>query len=93
MIVAPYGGGYVHAGAPARRGWASPENEKFWSRRSWMKEQMLSMRVATHFVSGVGLIGGSFALALKQAQAVHTPCGRRAQPGKVRHALDRGVID
>jgi prephenate dehydrogenase len=44
-------------------------------------------------VFGVGLIGGSFALALKQAKAVSRVVGVGRNPANLRLALDRGIID
>lgn len=44
-------------------------------------------------VFGVGLIGGSFALALKEAGAVEEVVGFGRSPGSLRQALDLGVID
>jgi prephenate dehydrogenase len=51
---------------------------------------MLFERVA---VIGVGLIGGSFALALKQAKACGHVVGVGRNPVNLRVALERGVID
>jgi prephenate dehydrogenase len=51
---------------------------------------MLFERVA---VLGVGLIGGSFALALKQAQACAHVVGAGRNAGNLKLALERGVID
>jgi prephenate dehydrogenase len=51
---------------------------------------MLFERVA---VIGVGLIGGSFALALKQAKACGHVVGVGRNPANLRVALERGVID
>jgi prephenate dehydrogenase len=51
---------------------------------------MLFERVA---VIGVGLIGGSFALALKQAKAVGHVVGVGRNPANLKLALERGVID
>ena len=51
---------------------------------------MLFQRVA---VIGVGLIGGSFALALKQAKAAGHVVGVGRNPANLRLALERGVID
>jgi prephenate dehydrogenase len=44
-------------------------------------------------VFGVGLIGGSFALALKQAKAVSRVVGVGRNPANLRLALERGIID
>ena len=44
-------------------------------------------------IFGVGLIGGSFALALKEAGAVEEVVGFGRSPGSLRQALDLGVID
>ena len=44
-------------------------------------------------VIGVGLIGGSFALALKQAKAVQHVVGVGRNPGNLRLAQERGIID
>jgi prephenate dehydrogenase len=44
-------------------------------------------------VVGVGLIGGSFALALKHAGACSHVVGAGRDPANVRLALERGVID
>jgi prephenate dehydrogenase len=51
---------------------------------------MLFERVA---VIGVGLIGGSFALALKEAKAVGHVVGVGRNPANLKLALERGVID
>jgi prephenate dehydrogenase len=51
---------------------------------------MLFKRVA---VIGVGLIGGSFALALKEAKACGHVLGVGREPGNLKLALDRGIID
>jgi prephenate dehydrogenase len=48
------------------------------------------MRLA---VIGVGLIGGSFALALKQAKAVSHVTGVGRDPANLKLALERGAID
>ena len=48
------------------------------------------MRLA---VIGVGLIGGSFALALKQAEAVSHVVGVGRNPANLKTALERGIID
>jgi prephenate dehydrogenase len=44
-------------------------------------------------VFGVGLIGGSFACALKQAGAVQTVCGVGRSRSNLERALELGVID
>jgi prephenate dehydrogenase len=51
---------------------------------------MLFQRVA---VIGVGLIGGSFALALKQAKACAHVTGAGRNPANLKVALQRGIID
>jgi prephenate dehydrogenase len=51
---------------------------------------MLFERVA---ILGVGLIGGSFALALKQAQACAHVVGAGRSAANLKLALERGVID
>jgi prephenate dehydrogenase len=51
---------------------------------------MLFPRVA---VIGVGLIGGSFALALKQAKACGHVVGAGRSPANMKLALERGAID
>ncbi len=51
---------------------------------------MLFERVA---VIGVGLIGGSFALGLKQALACAHVVGAGRNPANIKLALERGVID
>jgi prephenate dehydrogenase len=51
---------------------------------------MLFQRVA---VIGVGLIGGSFALALKQAKACGHVVGVGRDPANLKLALERGAID
>src|SRR5260221_456845 len=51
---------------------------------------MLFQRVA---VIGVGLIGGSFALALKQAKACGHVTGSGRSKANMKLALERGVID
>jgi prephenate dehydrogenase len=48
------------------------------------------MRLA---VIGVGLIGGSFALALKQAGAVSHVVGVGRNAANLKLALERGIID
>ena len=48
------------------------------------------MRLA---VIGVGLIGGSFALALKQAKAAAHVVGVGRNAANLRLALERGIID
>jgi prephenate dehydrogenase len=48
------------------------------------------MRLA---VIGVGLIGGSFALALKQAKAVSHVVGVGRNPANLKLALERGIVD
>lgn len=49
--------------------------------------------IDTLAVIGVGLIGGSFALALKAAGAVRRVIGVGRDPANVRRALARGAID
>ncbi|MEX5747429.1 prephenate dehydrogenase [Massilia sp. X63] len=44
-------------------------------------------------VVGVGLIGGSFALALKQAGAVRTVAGLGREPQAMARALELGIVD
>ena len=51
---------------------------------------MLFHRVA---VIGVGLIGGSFALALKQAKACGHVVGAGRNPANMKLALERGAVD
>ena len=51
---------------------------------------MLFERVA---IIGVGLIGGSFALALKQARACEHVVGAGRDPGNMNLAVQRGAID
>ena len=51
---------------------------------------MLFERVA---ILGVGLIGGSFALALKEARACAHVAGAGRNSANLRLALERGVID
>jgi prephenate dehydrogenase len=53
-------------------------------------KQMLFERVA---ILGVGLIGGSFALALKEARACAHVAGAGRNSANLRLALERGVID
>ena len=55
-----------------------------------MGEPMLFERVA---ILGVGLIGGSFALALKQAKACRHIAGAGRNAANLELALERGVID
>ncbi|HSD54268.1 MAG TPA: prephenate dehydrogenase/arogenate dehydrogenase family protein [Burkholderiales bacterium] len=57
--------------------------------KSWSPVQ----RIDTLAVIGVGLIGGSFALALKAAGAVGRVIGVGRDPANIRRALDRGAID
>jgi prephenate dehydrogenase len=51
------------------------------------------MRLERVAVVGVGLIGGSFALALKQAKACARVVGVGRSPANLKQALERGVID
>src|SRR6185295_7456814 len=51
---------------------------------------MLFQRVA---IVGVGLIGGSFALALKQAKACGHVVGVGRNPVNLKLALERGIVD
>jgi prephenate dehydrogenase len=51
------------------------------------------MRLERVAVIGVGLIGGSFALALKQAQACARVVGVGRSPANMKQALERGVVD
>lgn len=51
------------------------------------------MRIAKLVVVGVGLIGGSFALALKGAKAVGEVVGVGRSEANMRRALELGVID
>lgn len=44
-------------------------------------------------IIGVGLIGGSFALALRQAGLVSRIVGMGRSPGNIRRALELGIID
>ena len=44
-------------------------------------------------VIGVGLIGGSFALALKAAGACAHVAGAGRSPANLKHALERGILD
>lgn len=51
------------------------------------------MRIDTLALVGAGLIGGSFALALKQAGAVHTVLGVGRSPARLTVARELGLID
>jgi prephenate dehydrogenase len=51
------------------------------------------MRLERVAVIGVGLIGGSFAMALKQARACGRVIGVGRSQANLRQALERGVID
>jgi prephenate dehydrogenase len=51
------------------------------------------MKIGKLVVVGVGLIGGSFALALKDAKAVGRVVGVGRGPANLRRALELGVID
>ena len=51
------------------------------------------MRLERVAVVGVGLIGGSFALALKQAQACARVVGVGRSTANLKQALERGVVD
>src|SRR5918992_691737 len=55
-----------------------------------MRQEMLFERVA---ILGVGLIGGSFALALKEARACAHVVGAGRSAANLRHALELGIID
>ena len=50
-------------------------------------------RIEKLVVVGVGLIGGSFALALKEAQAVGRVVGVGRSEGNIRRALDLKIVD
>jgi len=50
-------------------------------------------RIERLVIVGVGLIGGSFALALKEARAVGRVIGVGRGAGNIRRALDLGIID
>jgi prephenate dehydrogenase len=50
-------------------------------------------RLGTVVIFGVGLIGGSFALALKAAGAARRIIGLGRNPANLQHALELGVID
>ena len=50
-------------------------------------------RIEKLVIVGVGLIGGSFALALKEAGAVGRAIGVGRGAGNIRRALDLGIID
>lgn len=54
---------------------------------------MAALRLNTVVIFGVGLIGGSFALALKAAGAVRRVIGLGRNPANLEHALRLGVID
>lgn len=51
------------------------------------------MKIDTLALVGAGLIGGSFALALKQAGAVHTVLGVGRSPARLTVARELGLID
>lgn len=53
----------------------------------------MALIVSQLAVVGVGLIGGSAALALKQAGAVHEVLGVGRDPGRLGVARERGLID
>src|SRR5258706_13945347 len=50
-------------------------------------------RIAKLVIVGVGLVGGSFALALKGAGAVGRVIGVGRGAGNIRRALELGIID
>src|ERR1700704_4014077 len=50
-------------------------------------------RIEKLVIVGVGLIGGSFALALKEASAVGRVLGVGRGAGNIRRALELGIID
>ncbi|MGG7055570.1 prephenate dehydrogenase [Nitrosomonas sp. ANs5] len=52
-----------------------------------------SPRISKLVIIGVGLIGGSFALALRQAGLVEHVLGIGRSPENMQHALELGVID
>lgn len=54
---------------------------------------MTSFHISKLVIIGVGLIGGSFALALRQAGLVKHIVGIGRSPQNMQHALDRGIID
>ncbi len=54
---------------------------------------MAGTRLDTVVIFGVGLIGGSFALALKAAGAAKRVIGLGRNPANLEHALELGVID
>lgn len=51
------------------------------------------MKIERLVVIGVGLIGGSFALALKGAGAVRTVAGLGREPSAMARALELGIVD
>ncbi|HEY3032666.1 MAG TPA: prephenate dehydrogenase/arogenate dehydrogenase family protein, partial [Bradyrhizobium sp.] len=54
---------------------------------------MVKLAIDKLVIFGVGLIGGSFALALKSAGAVRQVLGAGRNPANLGKALERGVID
>lgn len=54
---------------------------------------MTSFHISKLVIIGVGLIGGSFALALRQAGLVKNIVGIGRSPQNMQYALDRGIID
>jgi len=54
---------------------------------------MTSFRISKLVIIGVGLIGGSFALALRQAGLVNSIVGIGRSPENMRYALEQGIID
>lgn len=61
--------------------------------KSWGAAFDRSMMIKKLVIFGVGLIGGSFALALKEAQWVQVVVGFGRNPSNLKSALAAGVID
>jgi prephenate dehydrogenase len=58
-----------------------------------MTTELTNFKIGTVAVVGVGLIGGSFAAALKQAGCVSTILGAGRRPETLEQALSLGLID
>jgi prephenate dehydrogenase len=60
---------------------------------AWVKRTFMAWKINKLVVIGAGLIGGSFALALKSEKAVKRVVGVGRRPKNLAHALELGIID
>src|SRR6266568_2177856 len=86
------GGGLRHARSPARHG-RHAETERKIPQGAGCGAGGVMARIEKLVVVGVGLIGGSFALALKEAGAVSRAVGVGRSAQNIRRALELKIID